>query len=105
MPVCNGKYAVTRRKEMLRCLRADSSLELVVIGMFVAPIPVGSLLAAPGPAEGRIILGMISPEGLVGPRFAVIPVMIVTVVAIVDSYTNLRCGVDSNRRGSKKCGG
>ena len=71
----------------------------------MAPIPVGPLLAAPGPAKGRIVLGMICPEGLVRSGFPVIPVVIVLVVAIVDSDSALRCGIGSNHRGSKKCGG
>jgi hypothetical protein len=52
--------------------------------MFVAPIPVGALLTALVLAEGNFIFGMFSPESLVRLGFAVIPVVIVLVVAIVD---------------------
>src|ERR1700682_5723565 len=81
-----------------------STRELVMIGMFVAPIPVSPLLAAPGLAEGRIIFRMFSPEGLVGLRFTVIPVVIVLVVAIVDPDADLRRGVGRNCERSYKRG-
>jgi hypothetical protein len=46
---------------------------------------------------------MLASECLVGLPFAVIPVVVVLVVAIVDSKTNrLRCGVDPDRRRSNQ---
>lgn len=72
--------------------------------MFVAPIPVCPLLAAPGLAEGGIVFRMFSPEGFVGFRFAVIPVVIVLVVAIVDPNADLRRGVGRNCERSYKRG-
>ena len=74
--------------------------------MSVAPIPVCPLLPTVRPGEGNIIPVVFSPESLVGVNFAVIPVVVVTVVAIVDSYTDaLRRGVGLNRRRSNKRGG
>jgi hypothetical protein len=61
-----------------------TSWELIVIGMFVAPIPVSALVAALVLAEGHFIFGMFSPESLVRLGFAIIPVVVVLVVAIVD---------------------
>jgi hypothetical protein len=99
----NGKFAAFGGPKKLRC-HTESSPELVVIGMFVAPIPVCPLLAAVGLAEGHIVFGMFSPEGFVGFRFTIIPVVIVLVVAIVDPNADLRRGVGRNCERSYKRG-
>ena len=79
----NDNVGVFFLNVLSRAACGGSSRELIVIGMFVAPIPISSLLAAPVLAEGHFIFGMFSPESLVRPGFAVIPVVIVLVVAIV----------------------
>src|ERR1700722_20245503 len=90
----------------LNYVRVGTSRELIVIGVFMAPIPVSSLLAALVLAKGHFVFGMFLPEGLVGFRFAIIPVVIVLVVAIVDPDADrLRSGVGgdghrSNQRGA-----
>ena len=77
-----------------------------MVGMFVAPIPVCLLLAMVRFAEGDIVFWMISPESFVGLAFAVIPVVVVLVVAVVNSNADrLRRGVGRDRHRSYKRGG
>ena len=77
-----------------------------MVGMNVAPCPVFVLLAAPCLPVNYMISGMLYPECLVGALFAVIPVMIVLVVAIVDPDADpLRCSsVARNRHRSNQSG-
>jgi hypothetical protein len=78
-------------------------VELVVVGMSVAPSPVFVLLAALGLRVGHVIFGMFYTECLVGALFAIIQVMVVLVVAIVDPDADrLRCSVGRNRHRSNQ---
>ena len=92
---------------MLRCL-PDYSVDLVVFVfafVFVAPFPVIPLTAAVIPGEVIIITGMFHAVARIVLAFVVVPIMIITVVAIVESNSApLRCGAGPDRRGSKKCG-
>ena len=80
-------------------------VELVAVGVTVPPIPILSLLVAPRSGEGHMISGVFYSECLVGALFACIPVMVVSVVAIVDPDADtLRCSVGCNRHRSNQSG-
>ena len=59
------------------------TVELLVIGMVMAPIPVVRLLSAGRQAEFTIVPVPFAQVYTVGTVFAVIPLMIVTMIAIV----------------------
>src|ERR1700722_16376717 len=86
------------RSEIIR--ESDRAI-LVVIWMFVTPLPIIALLSAIVLLEGDAVSAMFVAILLVGTRFAVIPIVVVLVVAIVnaDAY-NLRRRV---RTGCKRC--
>jgi len=78
---------------------------LIVVGMSMAPAPVRSLLAAIRSGERHVVvvLGMFLPELHVGVFFAIVPVMVILMVAIVNAYADrLRCRVRADRHWSDK---
>jgi hypothetical protein len=80
-------------------------IELIVVGMIVPPGPVISLLVAVCFGEGHVVLGVLSSKNRIGVNFAIIPIVIVLVVAIVDPDADLRCGIGPNRHRSNQSGG
>lgn len=72
-------------------------LGLVAVVLSMPPFPVFPLLAAVRLGEVYSISGMHYPVIIVIATFAVIPVMVVTVVAIVESDADLwGCGIGPN---------
>jgi hypothetical protein len=66
------------------------SLFLIVVWMTVAPVPIMPLHSAVLPVVLTIALVLIVEVTLVGAVFAVVPVMVVTVVPIADTDVHVR---------------
>src|ERR1700722_19501477 len=83
----------------------QSWITLVVVRMFVAPLPVITLLSAIIPLESDVVTTMLISIRLVGARFAVIPIVVIPVIPIVNAHAHqLRRGADLRCKRRKKRG-
>src|SRR5580693_5779008 len=94
-----------REKFMVRNNLLEWWEKLVVVWMFVTPLPVIALLFAVILAEGDIEIGVVVAISLVRTGFIVIPVVIVLVIAIVNANGNLRrrTGLRCHRSHKRGC--
>ena len=82
-PQCHDNRSGRPSRELSRCARTGELAAIVTIRMFVAKLPVCSLLRSVKFVKGTISFTPFSPPTPIPAVFAVIPLMIIPVVPVV----------------------